>query len=117
MQIVSALPDTYTGNSRASEIVINAAGRTLYASNRAHDSIAVFDIAPSTGRLTFIEATPSGGRTPRYFALTPDGRSMFVLNEDSDSIVSFAVDEASGRLVSTGKSTLCGSPVCLIFSV
>ena len=117
MQVVSALPDTYTGNSRASEIAIDAAGRTLYASNRAHDSIAVFDIASSTGRLAFVEATPSGGCTPRYFALTPDGRSMFVLNEDSDSIVSFAVDKTSGRLAPTGKSTRCGSPVCLIFSV
>lgn len=115
-QLLSALSDTWTGNSRASGIVIDAAGRTLYASNRAHDSIAVFAIDRESGRLTFIEATPSGGRTPRFFALAPDGRHMFVLNEDSDAIRTFAVDAASGRLTDTGLSVGCGSPVCMVFS-
>lgn len=116
LQILSALPDTYAGNSRASEIAISANGCSLYASNRTHDSIALFDIDPSTGRLKFVVATPSGGRSPRFFALTSDGQSTFALNEGSDNTVSFAVDLSSGRLSPTGASTRCGSPVCMIFS-
>jgi 6-phosphogluconolactonase len=115
-QVLSALPDTWTGNSRASGIVIDAAGMTLYASNRAHDSIAVFRIDPSTGRLTFVDATLSGGRTPRFFALAPGGRHLFVLNEDSDRIVTFAVEGDSGRLTDAGRSVACGSPVCMVFA-
>ncbi|QFZ84741.1 beta-propeller fold lactonase family protein [Variovorax paradoxus] len=115
-QIVSALPQSFTGNSRASELQIDAQGRFLYASNRGCDSIAVFRIDAATGALTFIEAAPTQGRTPRFFTLTPDGRFMFALNEDSDSIVTLAVDPVAGTLAPTGASARSGSPVCMVFS-
>lgn len=116
-QLVSCLPDTFTGNSRASEIDIDPRGRFLYASNRGHDSIAVFAIAPDSGRLQLLGASPTGGRTPRFFTLTPDGHFMFVLNEDSDSIVTLAVDPDSGLLSPTGNEVQSGSPVCMVFSI
>jgi len=115
-QVVPSLPDTCTGNSRAAEIEVDRAGRHVYASNRGDDSIAVFRIDPSTGRLSFIAAEPTLGRTPRFMASTPDGRFMYALNEDSDSIVAFAVDAQTGRLGPTGFSIAAGSPVCMVFS-
>lgn len=116
LQVLSALPDHFTGNSRASGIVVDHAGRTLYASNRGYDSIAIFRIEPGTGRLAFMGTQASEGRTPRFFTLSPDGRMLFVLNEDSDSIVPFTVHESSGLLRPTGLSVSCGSPVCMVFS-
>jgi 6-phosphogluconolactonase len=116
LQILSTLPDTFTGNSRASEIMLSSDGHTLYASNRGYDSIAVFSINPATGHLTFIEANPTLGKTPRYFSLTPNGRYAFALNEDSDSIVTLSVDTNSGALTPTGEAVKTGSPVCMIFS-
>lgn len=115
-QWLPSLPDDYTGNSRASGILVDAEGKTLYASNRGCDSIAVFAIDEATGRLRLVQCEGSGGRTPRYFALAPAGRRMYVLNEDSDSIVSFAVDGASGRLSPVDAEARCGSPVCMVFS-
>lgn len=115
-QVLSALPESFTGNSRASEIQIDAKGRFLYASNRGSDSIAVFSVSPGTGALKFIEAVSAQGKTPRFLALTPDGRFMFVLNEDSDSIVTLAVDPVAGTLEPTGASVKSGSPVCMVFS-
>ncbi|WP_404606006.1 lactonase family protein [Caballeronia udeis] len=116
LQTVSTLPDTFTGNSRASEIEVDRSGRYVYASNRGYDSVAVFRIAPDTGFLSLVEAGQSRGRTPRFMTSTPDGRFMFVLNEDSDSIVAFAVDQTSGRIKPTGFSVQTGSPVCMVFS-
>jgi 6-phosphogluconolactonase (cycloisomerase 2 family) len=110
------LPATFTGNSRAAGIAVDRAGRTVYASNRGHDSIAVFRIDPTTGLLDFAGADTSQGRTPRFFTLAPDGRILFALNEDSDTIVAFAVDPATGRLTPTGASVKSGSPVCMVFS-
>ena len=115
-QIVSTLPDTFTGNSRASEIEIDAKGRFLYASNRGYDSVAVFSIDAETGRLSFVDAQPTAGKTPRFFALSPNGRFMFALNEDSDSIVTLSVDPTSGALKPTGAQVSSGSPVCMVFS-
>lgn len=115
LQVLSTLPDTFTGNSRAAEIEVSADGRFVYASNRGADNIAVFAVDADTGLLRFIATEPSGGRTPRFFTLAPGGRSLFVLNEDSDSIVRFAVDAESGALTPTGEAVPCGSPVCMVF--
>ena len=115
-QTVPSLPDDFTGDSRAAGIAVHPGGRWLYASNRGHDSIALFAIDATRGRLAFVEAVPAQGRTPRFFTPTPDGRFLLVLNEDSDSIVGFAIDSATGRLTPTGDATPCGSPVCLVFA-
>ncbi|WP_159912737.1 lactonase family protein [Pantoea sp. 18069] len=115
-QIVPALPEHFTGNSRAAEIQIDASGRFLYASNRGADCMAVFHIDAATGALASVESVSSMGRTPRFVTTSPDARLLFALNEDSDSIVSFAIDAASGRLQPTGASVRCASPVCMVFS-
>lgn len=116
LQVLPSLPDTFTGNSRAAEIEVDAAGRFVYASNRGHDSIAVFRIDAASGLLRFVAAQPSLGRTPRFFTIAPGGRLLYVLNEDSDSIVAFAIDPHTGRLHPTGTPVRSGSPVCMVFS-
>lgn len=116
LQVLSTLPESYTGNSRAAGITVDDRGRFLYASNRGHDSIAVFAINPQNGLLTFIAAVASGGSTPRFFTLSPNGRHLFALNEDSDSILTFVVDAERGVLEATGTQSACGSPVCMVFS-
>ena len=115
-QVLSSLPDTFTGNSRTAAIAIDPSGRCLYVSNRGHDSVTVFHIDPGTGRLRWAAAAASGGQTPRFFTLSPDARTMFALNEDSDTITSFSVDAQTGLLQATGWQTRCGSPVCMVFS-
>jgi 6-phosphogluconolactonase len=114
-QLVSSLPDSFTDNSRASEIAITADGRFLYASNRGLDSIALFAIDAVTGKLSATAWHPSLGKTPRFFAIDPTGRFMFVANEDSDEIATFAIAASDGRLSPTGGSTKVGSPVCIVF--
>lgn len=115
LQVLPTLPDTFTGNSRAAELEASADGRFVYASNRGADSIALFAVDPASGLLRFVRAEPSGGRTPRFFALAPGGAHLFALNEDSDSIVTFAIDREDGTLHRTGEAVACGSPVCMVF--
>jgi len=114
-QILPTLPSSFTGNSRAAEIVVDAAGRFVYATNRGHDSIAIFAI-DGNGLLSWAGCEKSGGRTPRYIALAPDGRYLYALNEDDDCICTFSVDPNTGALRNTGVSIHSGSPVCMIFS-
>ena len=115
VQIISGLADTFVENSRSSEIEVDLAGRTLYVSNRGEDTIGVFKIDQSNGRLTLIQSQSSAGKTPRFFVLSKDGHWLYVLNEESDSIVVFAVDPDSGKLHPTERMYQCGSPVCMVF--
>ena len=116
LQILSSLPSTYTGNSRAAEIMVAPDGRYVYASNRGADSIAAFRVDGQSGLLTWVGAYATGGRTPRYMTFLPGGRFMYVLNEDSDNIVTLQVDAATGGLSPVGQVIKVGSPVCMVFS-
>jgi 6-phosphogluconolactonase (cycloisomerase 2 family) len=115
-QVVPTLPDTFVGNSRASEIAVSRDGRFLYASNRGHDSIVSFSVSQSDGRLTSAGWTGSQGKTPRFFAFDPAERFLFVANEDSDSIVPFRADDPQGTLRPAGDTVHSGSPVCIVFA-
>jgi 6-phosphogluconolactonase len=113
LQTVSTLPAPTEGNSTA-QIVAHPNGRFLYASNRGHDSIAIFAVGQD-GRLEAIGHEPTGGKTPRNFNLDPAARFVYAANQDSDSIVQFRLEEDGARLVPTGHVAEAGSPVCLLF--
>ena len=115
LQTISTLPEGFTGTNTAAEIRVDPEGRFLYASNRGHDSIALFAIDSSTGRLTARGHFPSGGKTPRNFALDPTGSRLLVANQDSGNIVVFRIDPASGRLIGIPEVANIASAVCLIF--
>lgn len=122
-QIISTLPQDFTGNSRAAAIIISRDGRNLYASNRGHDSISHFHIHPRTGWLEFVESHSTRGKTPRFICLSPDNRFLFALNEDSHSIQVFSVNPGtnnhcphSGVLTPLPRQTPTGSPVCMVFA-
>jgi 6-phosphogluconolactonase len=113
-QTVSTLPSAFAGKNKAAEILADAGGRFLYVSNRGHDSIAVFRIDPETGSLTAVERVPSGGRTPRNFAVDPTGTWFLAANQDSNEIRVFRIDPESGRLTLTPRSLKVVSPACVL---
>ena len=89
----STLPPGWTGKNFPGDIHIAPSGRTLYVSNRGHNSIAVFSVAKSTGALKFEQVISTGGDWPRNFTLDPTGRWLLVANQRSDSVVVLARDE------------------------
>jgi 6-phosphogluconolactonase (cycloisomerase 2 family) len=111
-QIVPALADDFTGNSRGSEIAVSHDGAFVYASNRGADTIAVFAIEAG-GRLRWRGSVPSTGKTPRFFAIGPGG--LFVANEEGHDIVRFAIGHDG---VPHGPVVVAqtGSPTSIVFS-
>lgn len=111
----STVPAGWRGANYPADIHIASSGRTLYVSNRGHNSIAVFSVAESTGALALDQAVSTGGDWPRNFSLDPTGRWLLVANQRSASIVVFRRDPESGRLTPTRLSVALPSPVCLRF--
>lgn len=114
-QRVSTLPMGTTTENTTAEIVVHPTGRFVYASNRGHDSIAVFSVDARNGQLTLLANTPTAGRTPRNFAVDPSGRWLLAANQRSDSIVTFAIDPANGTLAPVGAAVSVPRPVCIAF--
>jgi 6-phosphogluconolactonase len=117
LETLSALPPKVSiqqGYSGA-ELVIHPSGRYLYTSIRGHNSIALFRIDQNTGKLTYVEHTPTEGNTPRGFGIDPQGRYLVAGNQDSNSVVVFKIDAESGRLTPTGSKIDVAAPVAFQF--
>ena len=108
--VASTLPEDFEELNISAEILVHPSNRFLYASNRGHDSLAVFRISESDGSLELIQRVPSGGGHPRNFVISPEGDLLAVANRDSNNIVYFAVDSKSGELAAL--ETVEGVPAC-----
>jgi 6-phosphogluconolactonase len=111
----TTLPAGWTGTNYPADIHVAPSGRTVYVSNRGHNSIAVFSVAASSGALSLDQMVSTEGDWPRNFSLDPTGRWLLVANQKSNSIVVFGRDEESGRLTPTRQRIEIPSPVCLRF--
>lgn len=116
LQTLSTLPADFQGDSTAAEVRVHPQGRFLYASNRGHNSIAIFSISPIQGTLTPLGHVSTRGKKPRHFALDPTGCWLIAANQDSNSLVVFQFDPASGALTPTGQILEIPSPVCVSFA-
>ena len=115
VQQISTLPKGFAGRNDAAEIAVHPNGKFLYASNRGHESIAIFAIDPEQGTLTFVAHVLTGGKEPRNFAIDPSGQYLLAENQLSNNVVVFKIDRATGGLTPTGQVVEVPSPVDLAF--
>jgi len=115
LQIVSTLPEGFSGESTCADVQVSPSGAFVYGSNRGHDSIVIYKIDLRTGRLTTVGHVPTQGKTPRSFGIDPTGRYLLAANQDSDTIVTFQVNPKTGILLPTGHVTQVPTPVCVKF--
>ena len=113
-QTVSTLPSDYDGQKWASAIKLSADGKFLYASNRAHNSIAVFKVV-ADGSLELIEIVPTQGLNPRDFTLSPDQNYLIAAHQDSPNATVFKRDSASGKLTLLSDDFYVPEAVCTVF--
>ncbi len=98
-----------------SEIRVHPTGRFVYAANRGHDTVTVFSVDQSTGKLTFVERENVRGATPRNVNLTPDGRWLIAAGQDSHTLAVFEVNQETGELTYNRSNVSCPSPICVLF--
>ena len=107
LQVISTLPEGEAGNNIAACIRLHPNGRLLYASNRGHDSIAIYRIEEN-GLLTLLRVQKTGGKIPRDFDITPKGEYLIAGHQESHELIVFAIAETSGALRETTRFP-CGS--------
>ena len=113
LQSISSHPEGYTGGIGSADIHITPNGKFLYASNRGDaNSLAIFSIAPATGKLT-LKGFQATGKGPRNFMIDPSGRWLLVAAQTGKNVVVFSIDQQTGQLTDTGKKIEVPAPVCL----
>lgn len=113
LQKISMLPNDFNEFSKAAAIRIHPNGKFLYASNRGHNSIAVFKIKKD-GTLDRIQIQGEGIDFPRDFIITPDGKWMIIGNKNAGSVISYSVDKKTGMLSPTGYSFQIPQPLAFV---
>lgn len=113
IQTISTLPEGFQGRNSTSEIVVHPKGDFVYGSNRGDDSIAIFKIDPTSGKLTAAGRQPTGGKTPRNFVIDRSGRWLLAANQDSDNILVFRINPDDGSLKQVGEPVSSPMPVCI----
>jgi 6-phosphogluconolactonase len=111
---VSTLPADYNDQSYCADIHVSADGRFVYASNRGHNSIAIFSVNLETGFLSPMGHESTRGDWPRNFALSPNEDILLVANQRSNNITSYKRDKNSGLLEFVNELK-APSPVCILF--
>ncbi|RKN04767.1 lactonase family protein [Streptomyces radicis] len=97
---VATLPDGTSpeGNFPAA-ILVSSDGRFVYASNRGHDSVAVFSVEGDDEAAPRLIAThPCGGAGPRHMILDAAGTRLYIANQTTGSVAVLDRDPATGAL-------------------
>lgn len=110
----SMLPEDFTAFSNAAAIKPSPCGRFITASNRGHDSLAVFS-RMADGCLKRLQIIPTKGQFPRDFAYSPDGQWLLAANQNSNTVTVFAVLE-DGTLEITDSVCAVTKPVMILFT-
>ena len=111
-ETISALPQDFKGTSTCAEILVHPSGKFVYATNRGHNSVAVFAVDAKTGRLSLIQHIPTQGKTPRNCEFDPTGHWLLVSNQDSDNAVVYHIAPDTGRLTQAGEPVPVPAPFC-----
>lgn len=113
-QTISTVPADYDGQKWASAIRLSADGRFLYASERAHNSIAVYSVL-ADGSLELLDITATDGQVPRDFSLSPDENYLIAVHQESDNATIFKRDKESGLLTQVSHDFYVPEAVCIVF--
>jgi 6-phosphogluconolactonase len=115
IQTLSTIPDDFKENNQGSAIHISTDGKFVYAGNRGHNSIAVFQVNTETGELQFVERVSSEGNWPRDFVIDPSEKFIVASNQESNNLVLFARDIETGKLTLIQSDVAVPEPVCVKF--
>jgi 6-phosphogluconolactonase len=94
-------PNTFeTNQSVPHSIALDPTGQFLYVANLNSNSVTVFQVDTSTGRLTNIQVQPTGF-SPNYLLVHPNGKIVYTCDTDSDQVSMFTIG-ADGTLTPAG---------------
>jgi len=95
------------------EIFVRPDGKTLYVSNRGHDSIAVYSIAQD-GKLTLLQHMLGTPAMPRGFGLSADGRWLVCAGQKSGTLNAYHIGP-DGSLYDTKQSVAAPAAAAILF--
>ena len=114
IQVVPTLDANFDGESFCADIHLSPDGKFLYGSNRGENTIVIFAVDATSGKLELVGRESVHGDWPRNFSMDPTGEFLLVANKKTSNIAVFKRDTKSGTLTFLQETKL-PNPVCLVF--
>jgi 6-phosphogluconolactonase len=86
----------------AADIQLAPNGKYLYSTERTLSKIALFSVAPATGKLSYVTNFPTE-KQPRGIKIDPSGTWLVASGEKSDHLAVYKIDQGDGRLTEAGR--------------
>ena len=111
---LSMLPEGYSEVTYASDVHFSPDGKFIYATNRGHESLVIYEVNAKTGKLKMIGHESTLGKHPRNFMISKSGEYVLVGNTNTDNVVIFNRDTKTGLLKPNGVQHTIPAVSCLI---
>ena len=111
----STLPGgTSPNTSWCSAIRVSGDGRFVFAANRGHDSVAIFQVEPAPSEpLKLTSFASDFGTIPRDIALHPTLPILYVASQNDNLLSAFSIGD-DGVATRFGSSFVTPTPVCVV---
>ncbi|MGB6315145.1 MAG: beta-propeller fold lactonase family protein [Pseudolabrys sp.] len=81
----------------AADIQVTPDGKFLYTTERTTNKIALFTVAPGTGKLAYVTNFATEAQ-PRGIRIDPTGQYLVASGEKSDRVSVYTIDQSTGKL-------------------
>ncbi len=114
LQTISTLPDDADKEefNATAAIRMTSDDKFVYASNRGHNSIVVYE-SLADGTLEKIQTISSFGDIPRDINLSKGEKVLIVANQDTDNVTTYLKDEQTGLLTKVQDDFFVPEAVCV----
>ena len=110
----SNLPDDFDGDNSCAQIHIDPHGKFLYATNRGHNSVAMYSIDEETSELIALGHQPTEP-VPRVFNIDETGNFLFVGGRDSGKLATYRINRQNGILSELDVYEVGETPMWVLF--
>lgn len=113
LQKISTLPSDFNDFNGGAAIRVSSDGRFVYASNRGHNSIAVFATNSDGTHLELQQLIATEGDFPRDFNLDQTENFLICANQNSDNLTLYRRNPETGQLALLEKDVFAPEAVCV----
>jgi len=114
-QVLSTIPKHFKGFSAAAAIRLTSTGKHLLVSNRGHDSIALYRVNRTNGKLSLLYMVHTG-KEPRDFNIIDD-KYVIVASQNDNKLQLMTFDEDNEKLLLTEEELEIPQPVCVTLNL
>ncbi len=113
IQTIPTIGEKEKRNCAASDIEISEDGKYLFCSNAGSNSVTIYSIDGSSGKLSELCNSKISGDYPKTIAIFPDGNHFVSLNHDTNEIMTFHVDYDKKYFLMDQKPISIDQPNCI----